>query len=60
MPQVQISAHKLADIIIQVSPYFLLCKQNPCDSRKKCIGNTGRLPEVGITEYRRNIAMGEM
>jgi len=60
MPQVQISAHKLADIIIRESPYFLLCIQNPCDSRKKCIRNTGRLLEVGTIEYRHNTAMGEM
>lgn len=58
MPQVQISAHRLAVIII--SPYFLLCIQNPCDSRRKFIGNTGRLLEVGTTEYRHNTTMEEM
>jgi len=58
MPQVQISAHRLAVIII--SPYFLLCIQNPCGSRRKCIGNSGRLLEVGTTKYRHNTTMGEM
>jgi hypothetical protein len=50
MPQIQISAHRLADII--TSPYFLLRTQNPCDSRRQCIGNIGRLLEVGTTKYR--------
>lgn len=58
MSHVRIWAHRLAVIII--SPHFLLRIQNSCESRRKFIGNTVTLLEVGTTEYRHNTTMREI